>query len=78
METTYMPNVHNGSTRIYWRADGDANLPGLVLGNSLGTEFFTLGPDPGCLDERVFSLSGLTCGAMVAQMHLPQTTPLTN
>ena len=34
-----MPNVQNGSTRIYWRADGDPSLPGLVLGNSLGTDF---------------------------------------
>ena len=34
-----MPIVLNGSTRIYWRADGDPNLPGLVLGNSLGTDF---------------------------------------
>jgi len=34
-----MPNVQNGATRIYWRSDGDPSLPGLVLGNSLGTDF---------------------------------------
>lgn len=34
-----MPIVMSGSTRIYWRSDGDASLPGLVLGNSLGTDF---------------------------------------
>ena len=34
-----MPIVMSGSTRIYWRSDGDACLPGLVLGNSLGTDF---------------------------------------
>jgi len=34
-----MPNVQNGATRIYWRSDGDPRLPGLVLGNSLGTDF---------------------------------------
>jgi len=34
-----MPVVTNGSCRIYWRGDGDATLPALVLGNSLGTDF---------------------------------------
>ncbi len=34
-----MPVVTNGSTRIYWRGDGDASLPALVLGNSLGCDF---------------------------------------
>jgi 3-oxoadipate enol-lactonase len=33
-----MPIVTNGSCRIYWRGDGDATLPALVLGNSLGTD----------------------------------------
>ena len=34
-----MPVVTNGSCRIYWRGDGDATLPALVLSNSLGTDF---------------------------------------
>jgi 3-oxoadipate enol-lactonase len=34
-----MPVVTNGSTRIYWRGDGDASKPALVLGNSLGCDF---------------------------------------
>lgn len=33
-----MPIAHNQSCRIYWRGDGDPSLPGLVLGNSLGTD----------------------------------------
>jgi len=33
-----MPIATNGTTRIYWRGDGDPTLPGLVLGNSLGTD----------------------------------------
>lgn len=34
-----MPVVTNGSARIYWRGDGDASKPALVLGNSLGCDF---------------------------------------
>ena len=34
-----MPVVTNGSVRIYWRGDGDATKPALVLGNSLGSDF---------------------------------------
>lgn len=34
-----MPVVNNGSVRIYWRGDGDATKPALVLGNSLGCDF---------------------------------------
>lgn len=34
-----MPVVTNGSVRIYWRGDGDASKPALVLGNSLGCDF---------------------------------------
>ena len=34
-----MPVVTNGSQRIYWRGDGDASKPALVLGNSLGSDF---------------------------------------
>ena len=33
-----MPTLNNGDCRIYWRADGDNQLPALVLGNSLGTD----------------------------------------
>ena len=33
-----MPTLNNGDCRIYWRADGDQQLPALVLGNSLGTD----------------------------------------
>lgn len=33
-----MPTLNNGDCRIYWRADGDSQLPALVLGNSLGTD----------------------------------------
>lgn len=34
-----MPHVVSGDARIYWRSDGDENLPPLVLGNSIGTDF---------------------------------------
>lgn len=34
-----MPHVLSHDARIYWRSDGDPNLPALVLGNSLGTDF---------------------------------------
>ncbi|VCU68464.1 3-oxoadipate enol-lactonase 2 [Pigmentiphaga humi] len=34
-----MPHVVSGDARIYWRSDGDENLPALVLGNSIGTDF---------------------------------------
>ncbi|TAL56437.1 3-oxoadipate enol-lactonase [Pandoraea sp.] len=34
-----MPHIQSGTARIYWRADGDAARPALVLGNSLGTDF---------------------------------------
>ena len=33
-----MPTLNNGDCRIYWRADGDTQLPALVLGNSLGCD----------------------------------------
>ena len=33
-----MPTLHRDGCRIYWRADGDASLPALVLANSLGTD----------------------------------------
>ncbi len=33
-----MPILNNGDCRIYWRGDGDTQLPGLLLGNSLGTD----------------------------------------
>ncbi len=33
-----MPILNNGDCKIYWRGDGDTQLPGLVLGNSLGTD----------------------------------------
>jgi 3-oxoadipate enol-lactonase len=33
-----MPIALNNNCRIYWRGDGDPSLPGLVLGNSLGTD----------------------------------------
>ena len=33
-----MPTLNNGDCRIYWRGDGDTQLPALVLGNSLGTD----------------------------------------
>lgn len=33
-----MPSLNNADCRIYWRADGDSQLPALVLGNSLGTD----------------------------------------
>jgi 3-oxoadipate enol-lactonase len=33
-----MPILSNGDCRIYWRGDGDTQLPALVLGNSLGTD----------------------------------------
>ena len=44
-----MPVVTNGSCRIYWRADGDATLPALVLSNSLGTDFSLWDPVLGTL-----------------------------
>jgi len=44
-----MPVVTNGSCRIYWRGDGDASLPALVLGNSLGTDFSLWDPMLGAL-----------------------------
>jgi 3-oxoadipate enol-lactonase / 4-carboxymuconolactone decarboxylase len=34
-----MPHVQSGNARIYWRCDGDASLPPLILANSLGTDF---------------------------------------
>lgn len=33
-----MPSLNNAGCRIYWRADGDHQLPALLLGNSLGTD----------------------------------------
>lgn len=33
-----MPILNNGDCKIYWRGDGDIQLPALVLGNSLGTD----------------------------------------
>lgn len=33
-----MPILTNGDCKIYWRGDGDTQLPALVLGNSLGTD----------------------------------------
>ena len=33
-----MPITQHQSCRLYWRGDGDPSLPGLVLGNSLGTD----------------------------------------
>ena len=33
-----MPMLNNGDCKIYWRGDGDTQLPALVLGNSLGTD----------------------------------------
>src|SRR5690625_4360475 len=34
-----MPHAISHDARIYWRTDGDPNLPALVLANSLGTDF---------------------------------------
>lgn len=34
-----MPFAMSAGVRIYWRADGHADAPPLVLGNSLGTDF---------------------------------------
>lgn len=39
-----MPHVTSGDARIYWRSDGDASLPPLVLGNSIGTDFAVWDP----------------------------------
>lgn len=39
-----MPHASSGDARIYWRADGDASLPPLVLGNSIGTDFSVWDP----------------------------------
>ena len=33
-----MPFVHHDGARLYWRADGRADRPALLLGNSLGTD----------------------------------------
>ena len=33
-----MPFVHHDGARLYWRADGRADHPALLLGNSLGTD----------------------------------------
>lgn len=33
-----MPTLNSNGCRIYWRTDGDASLPALVLANSLGTD----------------------------------------
>jgi 3-oxoadipate enol-lactonase/4-carboxymuconolactone decarboxylase len=33
-----MPFVQTGGVRLYWRADGRADRPALLLGNSLGTD----------------------------------------
>src|ERR1700748_1122259 len=33
-----MPFAHNGATRIYWREDGSADLPLLLLLNPIGTD----------------------------------------
>lgn len=34
-----MPHALSHDTRIYWRSDGNPDLPALVLGNSIGTDF---------------------------------------
>lgn len=34
-----MPHALSHDARIYWRTDGNPELPALVLGNSLGTDF---------------------------------------
>ncbi len=34
-----MPHAISHDARIYWRTDGNPDLPALVLGNSLGTDF---------------------------------------
>jgi 3-oxoadipate enol-lactonase len=36
--TTFMPSLNNANCRIYWRTDGNPDLPALVLSNSLGTD----------------------------------------
>lgn len=33
-----MPSLNNANCRIYWRTDGNPELPALVLSNSLGTD----------------------------------------
>ena len=33
-----MPFAHRDGLRLYWRADGPASLPPLLLLNSLGTD----------------------------------------
>src|SRR5690606_5986254 len=38
-ESCFMPHAISHDARIYWRTDGNPELPALVLGNSLGTDF---------------------------------------
>ena len=49
-----MPIAHNQSCRIYWRGDGDPALPGLVLGNSLGTDVSLWDPILGELMQHFY------------------------
>lgn len=49
-----MPIIDSNGCRLYWRADGDPSLPGLVLANSLGTDVTLWDPILDALLERFF------------------------
>lgn len=49
-----MPMIDSQGCRLYWRADGDPSLPGLVLANSLGTDVTLWDPILDSLLERFF------------------------